>query len=57
MMEKLLKQIGWSQSYFARRLGVTPKTVGEWVKGEPPAYAMRYLELVVRLVGEKDSSI
>ena len=49
-MDKLLKQIGWSQAFFAQRMGVTPKTVGEWVKGEPPAYAMRYLELCVRLL-------
>ena len=49
-MEKLLNQIGWSQAYFARRLGVTPKTVGEWIKGEPPTYAMRYLRMCVKLL-------
>jgi len=49
-MEVLLKKLGWTQSYFAQLAGVTDKTVGNWVRGDPPQLAMRYLELCVRLL-------
>ena len=48
-MEKLLNRLGWSQAYFAKLCGVTPKTVGEWLKSEPEL-PMRYLRLCARLL-------
>ena len=49
-MIDLLARLGWSQAYLADRLGVSPKTVCGWAKGEAPVYAMRYLELCARLL-------
>ena len=49
-MEQLLVKLGWSQAHFARVAGVSEKTVGNWVRGEPPVLAMRYLELCARLL-------
>jgi len=50
-MSGLLESLGWSQTYFAKRVGVSPKTVGRWCKGEPNPVAMAYLELVKRVIG------
>ena len=50
-LETLLGKIGWSQAYFGKRLGVTPKTVGKWVKEGAPEYALAYLKLIVRMIG------
>ena len=49
-MKQLLGKLGWSQAYFARQAGVSEKTVGSWVRGDPPELPMRYLELCVRLL-------
>ena len=50
-MVNLLDRLGWSQAYFARRVGVSSKTVGRWCKGSPDPVAMAYLELCVKLLG------
>jgi DNA-binding transcriptional regulator YiaG len=50
-MGGLLDELGWSQAYFARRVGVSEKTVSRWCKGEPNSVAMAYLELVKRVLG------
>lgn len=52
-MQELLDRIGWSQATFARHAGVSALTVNRWCRGrvDPPHLAMRYLELVARLVG------
>ncbi len=50
-MNELLSRIGWSQAFFARHLGITEQTVGRWCKENPNPVAMKYLELVVRMVG------
>ena len=50
-MQDLLDRIGWSQAHFARMVEVSPKTVGVWCRGNPNPVAMKYLELVARLVG------
>ena len=49
-MEQLLVKLGWSQAYFARHMGVCEKTVSRWVRGDAPPWAMRYLNLCVRLL-------
>jgi len=49
-MDKLLKRLGWTQAHFARIAGVSEKTVGVWVKGEPPQLALVYLQLCARLL-------
>ena len=38
-MDKLLEKIGWSQAYFAKRIGA-------------PEYALAYLRQIAKLVGE-----
>lgn len=48
-MTELLDRLGWSQTYFASHFGVSPRTVGRWVKN-PPKYVIRYLELICKLV-------
>ena len=50
-MIELLESLGWSQAYFARRVGVSEKTVGRWCKGNPDPVAMAYLRLVMRVIG------
>ena len=49
-MERLLEELGWSQAYFARKVGVSTKTVSRWCRGEPSSVAMAYLELVRRFI-------
>ena len=49
-MSELLVKLGWTQAHFARVAGVSERTVGVWVKGDPPQLAMRYLELCARLL-------
>ena len=51
IMKHLLDKFGWSQAYFARRVGVTEKTVGRWCKSNPDSVAMAYLNLVGRVLG------
>ena len=51
IMEELLKKVGWTQVYFAQKVGVTPNTVNRWCKEEPNPVAMAYLRLVERLLG------
>lgn len=50
-MKTLLEDLGWSQAYFARRLGVSERTVYHWCKGVPNPAAMAYLKLIKRLIG------
>jgi len=50
-MQDLLDKLGWSQRYFADHLGVSVNTVNAWCKGNPNPAAMKYLELVARLLG------
>ena len=50
-MGDLLDKLGWSQAYFAKRVGVTEQTVGRWVRGDPPRLAVVYLEQCCRLLG------
>ena len=44
IMLELLSRLGWSQVYFARRIGVAEKTVNRWCAGNPNPVAMAYLE-------------
>ena len=50
-MDDLLVRVGWSQAFFARKLGVSSKTVGRWCKGKGGNEATAYLEMVARLLG------
>jgi len=50
-MTELLAELGWSQAYFARKVGVSEKTVSRWCRGRADPVAMAYLELVKRIVG------
>ena len=50
-MKNLLERVGWTQSYFAKRIGVSDKTVSRWVKGNENPVAKAYLELVARMLG------
>lgn len=50
-MDELLAKAGWSKSHFAKVCGVDVRTVQRWCREEPDPLAMRYLELVVKLVG------
>ena len=54
-MVSLLDDLGWSQAYFARRVGIDPQTVYRWCSGKSkgPGYdvAIAYLELVKRAIG------
>ena len=51
-MDKLLEKIGWSQAYFAKRIGVSEKTVCQWNKKGAPEYALAYLRQIARLISE-----
>jgi transcriptional regulator with XRE-family HTH domain len=53
-MAELLDFIGWNQAQFARRVGVSERTVSRWVKGNPDPVAIAYLELVARLLGKPE---
>lgn len=48
-MNALLSRIGWSKTFFAEHMGVTNKTVYNWIESEPVG-AMKYLELMARLM-------
>lgn len=50
-MLELLSRVGWTQKYFAERVGVNEKTVNRWCTGEPNSVAMAYLEMVARILG------
>ena len=50
-MLELLARVGWSQKYFAERVGVNEKTVNRWCAGNPSPVAMSYLEMVARVLG------
>jgi len=52
-MEELLGKIGWSKAEFAKRAGVSYKTVLNW-RTNPPRLAIMYLETVARLIGGRD---
>ena len=55
MMQSLLDKLGWSQVYFAERIGVSSKTVSRWVLGKSRGsgypVAMAYLRFVLRVLG------
>ena len=53
-MTELLEFIGWSQAEFARRVGVSERTVSRWCKRNPDPVAMAYLTLVARLLGKQE---
>ncbi len=50
-MRELLDKIGWSNRHFAKVMGVDERTISRWLDTEPVA-AMKYLQLVNRLIGE-----
>ena len=50
-MMELLSRVGWSQRYFAGRVGVAEKTVNRWCAGDPNSVAMAYLQMVSRILG------
>ena len=50
-MSELLERVGWSQRYFAQRIGVSEKTVWRWCSGEPNSVAVAYLQMVARVLG------
>ena len=54
-MGELLMRIGWSQRHFARVLGISVDTVGDWcadrTDGPGKKAAEKYLEVVVRVLG------
>ena len=50
-MQQLLDDLGWSQAYFADRVGVDVKTVNRWCNGSSNPIALAYLELVKRILG------
>lgn len=41
-----LKRLGLSQAKLAKRLGVHVNTVSGWMRGETPAYAIAWLDLM-----------
>ncbi len=43
-MGSLLIRLGWTQAYFANRVGVDQKTICRWCKDNPNPVAMAYLE-------------
>lgn len=50
-LKHALKSLGWSQAYFADRLGVDLATVSRWANGHLPVpqYAVSYLELAMKV--------
>ena len=51
-MIELLHRVGWSQKYFASRVGVDERTVGRWCSGKSEnSVAIAYLEMVARVLG------
>ena len=47
----LLRRVGWSQAFFAQHINRHEKTVNRWCNGTPDPTAVKYLELMVRLMG------
>ena len=56
-MSDLLNEIGWSQAFFANRIGVSTRTVNRWVlgknRGQGYPVAIAYLEMIKKLLGDK----
>lgn len=50
-MSDMLMRLGWTQKYFARRIGVDEKSVTRWCQGTPNPIAMEYLRLSCHLMG------
>ena len=50
-MQELLERVGWTQRYFAQRVGVSEKTVWRWCSGRENSVAVAYLEMVARVLG------
>ena len=47
-LQSILKELGWSQRYFAERLDIHYNTVSKWIaKGTTPRYAKEYLRLAL----------
>ena len=46
-----LKAIGWKQTDFARAMGLHRNSVSDWCSeaGQPPVWAQRYVQLLVKL--------
>lgn len=50
-MTDMLTRLGWTQAYFARRIGKNEKTVSRWCLGEPDSCAMEYLRFCCHVMG------
>lgn len=50
-MRELLERVGWSNRYFASRVGVDERTVSRWCTGQENSVARAYLEFVARVLG------
>jgi transcriptional regulator with XRE-family HTH domain len=50
-MTDMLMRLGWSQRYFALRVGVDENTVGRWCSGKPNPVAMEYLRFCCHIMG------
>ena len=54
-MQDLLDKLGWSQVFFAEKIGVSTKTVSRWLLGKSRGsgypVAMAYLRFVLRILG------
>lgn len=47
-----LKELGWSQAEFGRRIKRNKNTISNWVKKGTPEEVKRYLDLLIRLKRE-----
>ena len=50
-MNDMLMRLGWTQKYFARKVGVDEKTVGRWCTGSPNSVALEYLRFACHVMG------
>lgn len=46
MFDEMLRRAGLRKADLARKLGITADAVSRW-KGNPPKYAVAYLELLI----------
>ena len=56
-MDDLLNEVGWSQAFFAKRIGVSTRTVNRWVlgknRGQGYPVAMAYLYMIRSMLSVK----
>ena len=50
-MNELLNRVGWTQRYFAQRVGVSEQTVWRWCNKDANSVAVAYLNMVARVLG------